>query len=101
MPTYITPIKDIMYNLTDVLNIEQYQSFPGFEDATEDLFKAILEESGKLCEEVLLPAIKMALSQPQKGLKKLINFIAKVVGWVLAKTLNMEDKDCLILLLFY
>ena len=55
MPTYITPIKDIMYNLTDVLNIEQYQSFPGFEDATEDLFKAILEESGKLCEEVLLP----------------------------------------------
>ena len=55
MPTYRAPVKDMTFLLHDVLKMERYANLPGFEDATPDLVAAILEEGGKLCENVLQP----------------------------------------------
>jgi alkylation response protein AidB-like acyl-CoA dehydrogenase len=41
--------------LNDLLQIGNYTNLPGFEDATPDLIDAILEEGGKLVEEVIAP----------------------------------------------
>ncbi|MEJ8570978.1 acyl-CoA dehydrogenase C-terminal domain-containing protein [Microbaculum marinum] len=55
MPTYKAPVEDVLFLLNDVLGIERYNNIPGFADATPDVVKAILEEGGRLCEEVLQP----------------------------------------------
>jgi alkylation response protein AidB-like acyl-CoA dehydrogenase len=41
--------------LFDVLNAAQLADTPHFEDATEDMFKAVMEEAAKLAERVMLP----------------------------------------------
>ncbi len=55
MPTYQAPVKDMLYVLNDILHMEKYSNLPSFEEATPDLVAAVLEEAGKLCEEVLQP----------------------------------------------
>lgn len=55
MPTYRAPVKDTLFLLNDVLNLSQYAHLEGFSEATPDLVSAILEEGGKLCENVLQP----------------------------------------------
>jgi alkylation response protein AidB-like acyl-CoA dehydrogenase len=55
MPTYKAPLDDIRFILTEVLDVEQLSKLPGYEEATPDVLLAVLEEGGKLCEEVLAP----------------------------------------------
>lgn len=55
MPVYTPPIKDIEFILHDVLDMEELSSLPGNEDFSAELADQILEEGGKLCEEVLFP----------------------------------------------
>ena len=55
MPVYSPPIENIKFILHDVLNAEQLTELPGFEDANADLVDQILEEGGRICEEVLFP----------------------------------------------
>lgn len=55
MPSYKAPVEDTLFLLNDVLQIEKYGNVPGFSDAPPDVIKAVLEEGGKLCEEVLQP----------------------------------------------
>ena len=55
MPTYQAPLRDTRFLLNEFLEISKYQNLPGFEDATPDLIDAILEEGGKIAEEVLFP----------------------------------------------
>lgn len=55
MPTYRPPIENIKFVLHDVLNAEKISELPGYEDATPDIIDQILEEGGKICEEVLFP----------------------------------------------
>lgn len=55
MPVYKAPLDDIRFILDDVLDFAQISKLPGYEEATPDLVNAILEEGGKVCEEVFFP----------------------------------------------
>ena len=55
MPSYTPPIENIKFILHDVLKCESLSQLPGYEDATPDIIDQILEEGGKICEEVLFP----------------------------------------------
>jgi len=55
MPIYHPPMDNIKFVLHDVLGTQEVSEIPGFEDASEELVDQILEEGGRLCEEVLFP----------------------------------------------
>ena len=55
MPTYKAPLDDVRFLLNEVLAVEELSQLPGYEEATPDLLMSVLEEGGKLCEEVLQP----------------------------------------------
>lgn len=55
MPSYKAPLKDTLFLLHDVFEIEQKTNLDGFSDLTPDTTEAILGEAGKLCEQVLFP----------------------------------------------
>jgi alkylation response protein AidB-like acyl-CoA dehydrogenase len=52
---YKAPIENMNFVLFDVLNAGQLAEYPQFEDATEDMFKAVMDEAAKLAERVMLP----------------------------------------------
>ena len=54
MPRYTLPVRDISFILQDVLDVAG-SNIPGYEDLDEEFVSAVLNESGKLCEEVLAP----------------------------------------------
>ena len=53
--TYQPPVRDHLFILADILNIDQYGDLPGFSDAPMDVVSQIIEESGKFTAEVLAP----------------------------------------------
>jgi alkylation response protein AidB-like acyl-CoA dehydrogenase len=55
MAVYKAPVKDIAFVLNEVLDVSSLAKLPGYEDATPDTIQAIVEEAGKLCENVLFP----------------------------------------------
>jgi alkylation response protein AidB-like acyl-CoA dehydrogenase len=55
MAVYKAPVKDIQFVLNEVLDVSSLARLPGYEDATPDTIQAIVEEAGKLCENVLFP----------------------------------------------
>lgn len=64
MPVYSPPAENIKFILHDVLNASQLSELPGFEEVSDDLMDQIIEEGGKICEEVLFP---INLSGDQEG----------------------------------
>ena len=53
--TYTAPVREIDFLINKVIGLDQINTLPGFEEATEDLVTAILEESAKFCGDVLAP----------------------------------------------
>ena len=53
--TYRAPVKDMLFNMQHLANIEQVAQLPGFEDAGFDTAQAVLEECAKFSEGVLSP----------------------------------------------
>ncbi|MEC5405244.1 acyl-CoA dehydrogenase [Paraburkholderia sp. MPAMCS5] len=53
--SYTAPIKDMLFVMKELADLERIATLPGFEDANLDTAQAVLEESAKLCGEVLAP----------------------------------------------
>ncbi|MFC5512127.1 acyl-CoA dehydrogenase [Massilia jejuensis] len=53
--SYQAPIKDMLFVLNELANLEQVSRLPGCEDATGDTVEAVLEENAKFCGEVVAP----------------------------------------------
>ena len=53
--SYVAPLKDMLFNIKHLANIEQIAQLPGFEDAGFDTAQAVLEEAAKFNEGVLGP----------------------------------------------
>ncbi|NBR53652.1 MAG: acyl-CoA dehydrogenase [Rhodobacteraceae bacterium] len=54
MPTFAAPTRDLQFVLQDLLKVSE-QEIPGFEDLDADFTSAVLEEAGKIANEVLAP----------------------------------------------
>ncbi len=55
MAEYRAPLKDIQFALRHNARIEQLAQLPGYEEASDDMISAILEEAGKVANGVLSP----------------------------------------------
>ncbi|MFT4070198.1 acyl-CoA dehydrogenase [Paraburkholderia sp.] len=53
--SYTAPVKDMLFVMKELAGLEEIAKLPGFEDANLDTAQAVLEESAKLCDEVLAP----------------------------------------------
>ena len=55
MAEYQAPLKDMRFVLKHVVGLDQVNTLPGWEELTDDVVDAILEEAAKLAGEVLSP----------------------------------------------
>ncbi len=55
MPSYRAPVKDTLFVLDAIVDLQGHAGLSGFAAATPDTVAAILEEAAKFCEEVLAP----------------------------------------------
>ncbi len=55
MAHYTAPLNDMNFVLFDVLKAQDLSQCPGFEDANEEMIRAVLDEAAKLAENVLQP----------------------------------------------
>jgi len=64
--SYTAPIRDIEFMLKEVVGLADISALPGFEDASDDMVSAILEESGRFTAEVLAPLQRVGDLQGSK-----------------------------------
>ncbi|MFL9965861.1 acyl-CoA dehydrogenase C-terminal domain-containing protein [Paraburkholderia sediminicola] len=55
MSTYIAPLRDMRFAMTELADLGALSSLPGLEEATPELADAVLEEAARLAAEVLAP----------------------------------------------
>ena len=55
MPSYKAPLDDIRFVLEDLLDVGRLAALPGYEEATPELIRQIIEEGARLVENVLVP----------------------------------------------
>nr|MDJ0896492.1 acyl-CoA dehydrogenase N-terminal domain-containing protein [Alphaproteobacteria bacterium] len=53
--TYVAPLDEMRFALRRIAGLSEISALPGYEEATDDLVDAVLEEAGKLAAEVLAP----------------------------------------------
>ncbi|HEV2081327.1 MAG TPA: acyl-CoA dehydrogenase C-terminal domain-containing protein [Brevundimonas sp.] len=52
---YKSPVRDLTFILSDVLDIDRYANQPGFQDVSAELAQQVLEEAGRFADEVIAP----------------------------------------------
>ena len=55
MAEYRAPVKDMLFVIRELAELDAVAKLPGFEEATPDLVEAILDEAGQLASEVVAP----------------------------------------------
>ncbi len=53
--TYEAPLKDMLFVLTEICELDKISTLPGFADATPDTVEAVLSEAAKFTSGVLSP----------------------------------------------
>jgi len=53
--SYIAPVKDMLFCMKELADLEAIAALPGFEEAGLETAQAVLEESARFCQEVLAP----------------------------------------------
>ncbi|MBL8673291.1 MAG: acyl-CoA dehydrogenase, partial [Rhodospirillales bacterium] len=64
--TYAAPLADIRFSLRELADLPGVAALPGYENATEDMVDAVLEEAGKLSANVLAPLNRVGDKQGAK-----------------------------------
>ncbi|RCS58492.1 acyl-CoA dehydrogenase [Parvibium lacunae] len=64
MTAYAAPVKDMLFVLNELADLNAINGLPGYGDATPDTVEAILEESAKFTGEVLAPQAREADKAP-------------------------------------
>ena len=55
MAEYIAPTREMKFVLKDVIGISEVTALEKFQDASDDIIDAVLEEAGKFCRDILAP----------------------------------------------
>jgi len=78
MTAYLPPIRDMEFVLRDLADLDGIAALPGYEEASPELVASVLEEAGRIAEEVLAP-----LNQPgdRQGAKLVDGKVQTADGW--------------------
>ena len=53
--TYTAPLKDMLFVIDELADLDAVAALPGFEDATLDTAQAVLEENARFCQDIVAP----------------------------------------------
>jgi alkylation response protein AidB-like acyl-CoA dehydrogenase len=87
MSTYKTPVRDILFAAEHLADLEGVAALPQCEEASVDLLQAILQEAGKIGEEILDPINKMG---DQQGAQFADGKVTTPDGWKEAYSMFIE-----------
>ncbi|MEJ8848212.1 acyl-CoA dehydrogenase [Variovorax rhizosphaerae] len=62
--SYAPPVKDVLFAMRHLAQLDRVAALPGFEDFGPDTAEAVLEESARLCREVIAPLNAVGDRQP-------------------------------------
>jgi len=62
--SYVAPLKDMLFVMTELAGLAKVNALPGCEDATPDTVEAVLEECAKFCGEVVAPLNRIGDLEP-------------------------------------
>ncbi len=62
--TYRAPLKDMLFAMTELADLDHISQLPGYEEATPDTAQAILEESARFNEQVVAPLNRIGDTEP-------------------------------------
>ena len=78
MSDYTAPIRDMKFVMKELAGLDEVARLPGFEEATDDLVDAVLEEAGKFAAGVLAPLNRVG---DQQGAKWSDGEVTTPEGW--------------------
>ncbi|MEQ9815212.1 MAG: acyl-CoA dehydrogenase N-terminal domain-containing protein, partial [Azospirillaceae bacterium] len=55
MSAYAAPVRDMVFALDELAGLKRLATLPGYEEATEDLVRAVLAEAGRFAGDVFAP----------------------------------------------
>ncbi len=62
--SYVAPLKDMLFVLNELADLQAVNALPGCEDATPETVEAVLDENARFCSEVIAPLNQTGDRQP-------------------------------------